>query len=131
MFFSGDYESGLYLPFRLNRDGGKILLLSDASGTELDIVQTKKTLSDNVMVRTDFLRRKWDVSDICTPGYENSEDGRAAFLASYNSGFGSIVINEIMAKNKMTNRDGFGEFSDWIEIKNTGTTQINLKNYYL
>lgn len=131
LFFSGDYESGLYLPFRLNRDGGKTLLLSDASGTELDIVQTKKTLSDNVMVRTDFLRRKWDVSDICTPGYENSEDGRAAFLASYNSGFGSIVINEIMAKNKMTNRDGFGEFSDWIEIKNTGTTQINLKNYYL
>ncbi|RKZ05189.1 hypothetical protein DRQ25_16615, partial [Candidatus Fermentibacteria bacterium] len=42
-----------------------------------------------------------------------------------------LVLNELMAKNDTTITDNFGEFDDWIEITNTGSTNINLSGYYL
>jgi len=42
-----------------------------------------------------------------------------------------LVINEIMASNDQTQADEFGEFNDWIEIYNMGSSSINLGNYYL
>lgn len=43
----------------------------------------------------------------------------------------ALVINELMAKNDTTIADNYGEFDDWIEITNTGTSDINLSGYYL
>ena len=42
-----------------------------------------------------------------------------------------LVINEIMASNDQTQADEYGEFNDWIEIYNAGTSSINLGDYYL
>ena len=44
---------------------------------------------------------------------------------------GDLVINEIMASNSQTQADEYGEFNDWIEIYNTGSSNINLADYYL
>ena len=44
---------------------------------------------------------------------------------------GDLVINEIMASNDETQSDEYGEFDDWIEIYNKGTSYINLGDYYL
>ena len=44
---------------------------------------------------------------------------------------GDLVINEIMASNNQTQADEYGEFDDWIEIYNTGSSDINLGDYYL
>ena len=44
---------------------------------------------------------------------------------------GDLVINEIMASNDQTEADEYGEFDDWIEIYNMGTSNINLGDYYL
>ena len=41
------------------------------------------------------------------------------------------MINEIMASNNQTEADEYGEFDDWIEIYNTGSSNINLGDYYL
>jgi len=43
----------------------------------------------------------------------------------------TIYINEIMASNNYTISDEEGEFDDWIEIYNSGNTNINLANYYI
>jgi len=43
----------------------------------------------------------------------------------------SLVINEIMASNDQTQADEYGEFNDWIEIYNIGSSDINLGDYYL
>ena len=40
-------------------------------------------------------------------------------------------INEIMASNGTTLADEAGEYDDWIEIYNSGTTDINLAGYFL
>lgn len=43
----------------------------------------------------------------------------------------SMVISEFMAANEKTLVDNFGDFSDWIEIKNLGDTPQDLQGWYL
>lgn len=45
--------------------------------------------------------------------------------------FAQLSINEVCAVNTTGITDNFSEFSDWIEIKNTGTNSIQLNQYYL
>lgn len=42
-----------------------------------------------------------------------------------------IVINEFLSKNEGINQDEDGEYSDWIELHNTGAQTINLENWSL
>jgi len=42
-----------------------------------------------------------------------------------------VVINEVMAANTNTIADPQGEYDDWIELYNTGTTDVNLAGMYL
>ncbi len=44
---------------------------------------------------------------------------------------GNLVINEFMASNNSTQADQDGEFDDWIELYNNGTTSIDLDGYFL
>ena len=44
----------------------------------------------------------------------------------------NIFINEFMASNSTTITDpDFNAYADWIEIYNSGSTAVNLKNYYI
>jgi len=43
----------------------------------------------------------------------------------------NVVINEFMASNDAHIADGNGEYDDWIELYNAGTTTANIFNYYL
>jgi hypothetical protein len=43
----------------------------------------------------------------------------------------NVVINEVMASNKLTIKDEDGEASDWIELYNKGNSEINLLGYGL
>lgn len=52
-------------------------------------------------------------------------------LFSYTSYSQQISINEIMSSNDTTISDEDGEFEDWIEIYNYGTTTVNLNDYGL
>lgn len=42
-----------------------------------------------------------------------------------------LEISEFMASNQTTLQDEDGEYSDWLEIHNTGAEAINLENWYL
>ena len=42
-----------------------------------------------------------------------------------------VRITEFMASNTHTLLDEDGDSSDWIEIQNTATTNVNLLNWYL
>lgn len=43
----------------------------------------------------------------------------------------NVVINEVMSSNSETILDEFGNASDWIELYNNSTKEINLKNFFL
>lgn len=49
----------------------------------------------------------------------------------YESGAEKVALSEIMSKNKATVTDKDGDFSDWIEIKNTCGEDINLFGWTL
>jgi hypothetical protein len=42
-----------------------------------------------------------------------------------------IVINEILASNSSINRDGYGEYDDWLEIYNSNDIAVNTGGLYL
>ncbi|MGB0386734.1 MAG: lamin tail domain-containing protein [Ardenticatenaceae bacterium] len=42
-----------------------------------------------------------------------------------------ILISEFMASNSSTLTDQYGDYSDWIEIYNSGSTVVNLEGWYL
>ncbi len=52
------------------------------------------------------------------------------FLFSTNTP-AQVVISEFMASNGRTLADEDGDFSDWIELYNTGTATVNLDGWYL
>ena len=43
----------------------------------------------------------------------------------------SVILNEWMAKNSTTLQDEDGDFSDWVEIYNSGTSAVDLNGYGL
>ncbi|NCA87211.1 MAG: hypothetical protein EOM83_16900 [Clostridia bacterium] len=53
------------------------------------------------------------------------------YSMSIASSLGNLVINEFMADNASTVTDQDGEYDDWIELYNNGTTAISLTGYYL
>jgi uncharacterized repeat protein (TIGR02543 family) len=52
-------------------------------------------------------------------------------LMSYQANAQDVSINEIMSSNDTTIADEDGEFEDWIEIYNYGTTPVNLNGFGL
>jgi len=44
---------------------------------------------------------------------------------------GALIINEFMASNDSHDVDGSGEFPDWIELYNPGTTDIDIGGWYM
>ena len=43
--------------------------------------------------------------------------------------FSQVVVNEIQQSNISTLQDNYGEYPDWFELYNTGTTTVNLGDY--
>ena len=71
------------------------------------------------------------ITEQYTPGYDNTQEGYAAFRASTVLETGTLVINEICASSITTLKDGDGEYPDWIELHNTSNKAIDLSNYAL
>ncbi len=44
---------------------------------------------------------------------------------------GPVVLNEVLADNDTGDRDEMGEYEDWIEVHNRGTTAYDLSGHYL
>lgn len=62
---------------------------------------------------------------------ESAQAGIVVTFLPFFCGENTLVLNELMAKNETTIADNYGEFDDWIEITNTGSSDINLSGYYL
>lgn len=59
--------------------------------------------------------------------------GAPAQYAAYTVGYRPprLVVNEILASNLTGIRDEFGQFEDWVEIRNRGTTPVDLGGMFL
>lgn len=108
-------------------EGGSVTLhwqLSGADKVTLDGVdvtgRTQKTLTGTASTTTFTLRA-------------TNADGTAdaELVVPVLSQVGHLVINEFMAANSGTLRDSDGDWSDWLEIWNPTSMEVNLAGYFL
>jgi len=71
------------------------------------------------------------LTDQYSPGYDNTEDGHVAYLATHTIEANSLRINEVIAAPRSGLRDENGELQDWIELYNASDKRIYLNNYAL
>ena len=113
------------VPVSLPKAGAEVRILS-AGGTEIDSVSYENAESDVSLCRGgDGLT----ASEYTTPGFENSDEGYAAFQASCECS-SPLVINEAMVYNEWY-RSGDGGLYDWVELKNVSAQELRLSDYYL
>ncbi len=126
---SGDDTMGPeYAPFRLAKQGGETVILSDAYGSALDRIQLPFLMDDTSYAR---ISGEWTVTDRPTPGFENSEAGYAAWVSAMGFGDVKVYISEIASRNLTGLRDADQEIHDWIELHNAGTETVSLEGWYL
>lgn len=116
----------LHTSFALQRDGGGIYL-SSPLGVRADELVYEPMEKEQAAVRTND---GVVYSYLTTPGFENTSEGYEAFLTATDNP-GELVINEAVAYNSGTIRDGRGYVYDWIELKNLTRRTISLNGYTL
>jgi len=128
-----DVKDSVHVDFKLSSYEESIVV-SSLTGMTLDTVSVKELGSDYAYARileTAGYRNEWQSTAQPSPGYENTEDGYLRFMEDNAVLIGDIIINEVVFSNDAYAVESNGEFYDWIEILNRGTTTVNLKGYGL
>lgn len=114
-------QAGLHANFKLSASGETIYLV-DASGVLVDQVTFGEQITDSTYGRFPNGTGAFQIMG-ATHAAENTV---STFVQT-----GDVVINEFMASNDSTVADQDGEYDDWIELYNNGTTAVDLSGYYL
>ena len=127
VFLTGDSKSDtssgiLHCSFKLSSEG-ETLILTNSSGSKADSVDIPALTANTSYGLVDGT---WQQTAHATPGYDNTDAGYAAFMASRTVENPSVVITEVMAANAMTVTDPEGSYSDWIEIANVSGDDFDL-----
>lgn len=122
------YLDGTNIPFKLNSSGGEYISLVSWDGTVIAKATTVAAGSNRVMV---LEGNEYVISDTPSPGYPNTPQGVADFLAGDKDKTNDLVINEVFTANRNTLPDFQGDFCDIIEIKNISSAAISTKGYFV
>ena len=114
-------QIGLHANFELSNSGGEILLYDP----DMDLM-------DDVSYDQQF-------TDISTGRFPNGIGNFMEMTPTYNAenyvpnnvNYDGLVINEFMATNATTVMDQDGEYDDWVELYNNGSSEIPLSGAYL
>ena len=66
-----------------------------------------------------------------SPGYPNTDQGRADYLSSKPASFGPLMISEVMPSNALYLQQSDGKYYDWVELINNSDTALNLQDFGL
>ncbi len=121
----GENVPGL-APFNLSQSAKETVVLKNAGGMIVEIVQSLPLESGAQALQADGT---WQTVDTPTPGYENTETGFDAFLTAI--GAKNVTITEVMSSQDALIADGNGQFTDYIELYNSGDTEVNLTGWWL
>lgn len=123
-------EGSTHANFRISASGGNLFLYHSASGsqTQLDSVQFPELAGGRSYIRLGNSGTRWASTNLLTPAKENPATGVDATVNPV-----TLRINEFLADNKTTlvNPDKADAWDDWLEIYNSGDTEIDLSGMYL
>ncbi|MBQ9148934.1 MAG: lamin tail domain-containing protein [Oscillospiraceae bacterium] len=113
--------------FALPREGCTVLL-SGPVGNTVSSVEVPKLNKDRSWARQ--ADGTYAETAMVTPGFSNDSEGRRAYNATLTMPVG-LIISEVMPSNSKYYRQSDGKYYDWVELRNTSETSINLSNYAL
>lgn len=122
---SGDFHT----PFRLSASGDRVLLF-DSEGRAVETINLPALDTNQVYMRVAD-SGEWAISTMYTPGMANTEENYRALTDTTPVSDSSLVINEVMADNASYLPDANGAYHDWIELYNSGDSDIDLTGYML
>lgn len=128
VYCSGVNKGDLYAGFKLS--AGDELMLLDTSGKPVDSLSVPDIQKGFSLMKTNG---EWQITEHPTPGFANTEDGYFAYreqLESLNTVEG-LYINEFMASNGSTITDGYGAYSDYIELFNATSEPMDVSGMHL
>lgn len=128
VYCSAECSGGLYASFGLNRRGGETIQLMNSANIVLDEVENLGGPKNSALIREPD--GSFSITATPTPGFANTEEGYAAYLASCGQGMGNLRISEVMTASKLYTAPN-GESCDWIEIVNTGSETVDLSGMHL
>lgn len=73
----------------------------------------------------------YSVTDLATPGFENTREGYDAWMAYIGAQEIEVAISEIQTSNYSTVTNGAGMLCDWVELVNLGNETVVLSGAYL
>lgn len=114
-------------PFGLSKKGCS-LTLTGPVGNLIAELSCPALAEDNVWQRTED--GSYIETDLFSPGYENSQAGYDAFIASRGVP-GPLAISEIMPANDRYLVQSDGEYYDWVELKNISDRPIDLADFMI
>ena len=114
--------------FSLKSSGGESLSLMDSRGRAVAQVNTVATGANEVML---YAADRYIVSKDASPGFPNTKEGLNAFRKGQQADKLSLQISELLTENISSLPDEKGQYSDVIELHNTGDSPIFLGEYCL
>lgn len=114
--------------FSLKATGGETVTLVDAHGKAVAQVKTMAMTDDQVML---YAEPEYVISDAATPGFSNDKAGLQAFREGTVNENPVLLISEVLTQNVSSLSDEKGQFSDALELYNSGSSAIYLGEYCL
>lgn len=137
VFASGRYQTDPDKPFhgrfKISAAGCRLCLYSPDRYL-IDEVNTPSLASNTsyILIREpEESHLEYDITEYYSPGYENTLEGHMAYRSERSIQGGSILINEICPAPRRGMADEDGDFSDWVELRNTTNEPVSLGGFYL
>lgn len=123
-------DTGEYATFGISAKGSDTILLYNSANVLVDSIPVPR-LNENIpYIRQDS--GDWQAGTQATPGFENTAQGYEQWLAAMGALSNvQVRISEVMTANGCTALDANGTVCDWVELWNTGSTDIDLTGTYL
>ncbi|MCE5236265.1 MAG: lamin tail domain-containing protein [Clostridiaceae bacterium] len=118
----------IHVPFSL-RAYEEDVVLAGKTGKIVDSYAYARQEADVSMARVPDGTGEFGFCHKPTPGYPNTDDGYAQFTQSLSASPGDLYISEMMGFNSSAYADPQGEYTDWFEVHNAGSSAVNLAGY--
>lgn len=122
-------DDGIHASFKLSKED-TVLLLSDLQGTAIDRMEWQALPPKGISA---VKNEAGETVYTAFPTFEaaNSDQTFTSTTMSVMDASDPVHINEVLKNNTLSIADSDGERHEWVELKNTSSSSVTLKGYFL